>query len=187
MGRIYAAENQQPQANEWFTRAVLLDPMERTSFRGKAYWSLAENLASQNRFSAAAFAANKAYERDPSCVQVEQAQKWIDQMRRSPPDGIQILRLSGADGTTLQPRGKIETLQSITLKGDPIDETIRRLLPDPKGTFVLGLISSEELFYYLIDTTVSPPVVRKIPLPAPAYAGCLVDGKLYLVLGKIWF
>ena len=173
IGLVYGRLGEFDNSNLWLSRGILEDYDNQFKQRGKAYRNLAINLREQHRQLSAAMAVALAYEdKAPNCdmAMVREFFRTLDNS-----EAAKLLHFD--DGPSeVKPRAEAAVLEEARLEGT-IAETVRDLLPDPRGRFVVATVAAAP-HYYLLRTGATVDV-RKVE-GMPIVGACLVDGSLYL-------
>ncbi|MBA4191655.1 MAG: hypothetical protein C0467_27055 [Planctomycetaceae bacterium] len=160
------------EAAKWFARAVLEDYDNEYQQRAKAYRNLAISLRDLKKPLPAAIAIAMAYEDKARNCDINMVREFFKNIGTA--ESARVLRVESPPPIG-KPRATRPDLEEVKLDVE-IDDTIRELLPDPAGKYVLAL--TEGASFFLI-TPGEKLAVRKIETAAFVGA-CLVDGALYL-------
>ncbi len=160
------------EATKWFARAILEDYDNEYKQRAKAYRNLAISLRDQKKPLAAAIAMSMAYEDKAANCDINTVREFFKDIGTT--ESARILRVDSPPPAA-KPRATRPDLEEIKLDV-AIEDTIRELLPDPAGKYVVALTDGG---YYFLITPGDMLTVRKVETDS-FIGACLVDGALYV-------
>jgi len=167
------------ESNVWLTNALLADPADKTKMKWKAYRNMMVNLLRQKRSFSAAFAAVMGNRADPQRVPDRVVSDLLEKLGDE-----EVARVHYAESITPAPaqRGGPGKLTEVSLSGDATAVTgISSFLPDPRGRYVIAL--ARETTGYTVISTGNVIRARKVDVGVKVVCGCLMRGRLFLVVG----
>lgn len=171
LGRL----KQYPESNQWFTRAILMDPDDKGERHWKAYRNLAINLAEQGEFLAAAIAASTAREINSRQVEsrmIEDLKSRIGNQRYA-----RLLHVP-YEQIEVQAREIDTELTRIDPVGAKIEADIHQILPDPRTNRIAILPRAADHFFLL--RTGDAVISRKVPVGQSIRCGTVAEGRLFV-------
>src|SRR5262249_18425925 len=125
------------ESNRWYTRGVLEDFDNRFKNRALAYRSLAINLRAQKRPLPAAIAISQAYDDRARDCDMAMVRQYFDAIGKA-----EVARVLHVDDSGAKVSGRSEAVDLREAElGGKIEGTVRELLADPRGRFVIATIA----------------------------------------------
>lgn len=171
---------------QWLSRAVLEDPEDRARLRYRAYKNLAVTLRHKGSRYAAALAARAAHEADSEKVGREVVSEFVSGVEKE--EAGQVLYRAAVPAAPTK-RTAPGDMRPVELPEAFPGERIEEFLPDPAGRFVVVLPyvlkehERKDRTYYYVFQGDAAPRVKKVEMGQEVRCGCLVSGRLFLVLG----
>jgi tetratricopeptide (TPR) repeat protein len=178
-GLLLAQTGKIDESNVWLSRAILLDPTDRSARRWVPLRNMGINARTQKRYVASLLLLIQAYEKNEKEVSKELIKEVAEEADNEQTEAVCFMHF-GAQPAKPRPAFTMPPLEALPVSGT-IDEIVNQVLPDPNGRFLLAF-SARADHYFHVDLKQARPVVKKVDLRRKVDAACLVGDSLYLAL-----
>jgi S1-C subfamily serine protease/Tfp pilus assembly protein PilF len=179
LGLLYIGLEKPDEALRAFSRAILVDPVNRFGELWKPYRNMAILLRKQEQYLSAVVAAGLGRRADPKRVEKDMVDQFVAAAQEHHAEAARVLFLEETPAKVL-PRQRANQLAVTSVEGDPLKSPITSLDSDDRSPYLVA-VESRGSCYYLIDTRATPIRVKQITTADPVLCECIVQGRLYLV------
>jgi S1-C subfamily serine protease/tetratricopeptide (TPR) repeat protein len=167
------------ESSRWFSMAIVTDPLNTTKLTAKAYRNLAITLMQEEHFADAAIAAISGRQLAPETVEIGLVRECFKRALEADDTEVFHGLFLQALPPAVVPRAAGPDLAKVTVTGDPLDQPIDQLLPDPQGRWIIAIAFGQPAFSLLKPDAKTVKATR-ITAPAAIQSACLVAGHFYV-------